>query len=92
MPTNYFLGPKPVLVLNHIDVVLEALVTKMNDFAGRPKIYTGTPFHFCVGFVQPVIYNIYVNFVIIYIYIEQNVQIPLRVQLKHFYKIQNCVF
>ncbi|KAK2192017.1 hypothetical protein NP493_40g00036 [Ridgeia piscesae] len=35
------LGPKPVLVLNHIDVVLEALVTKMNDFAGRPNIYTG---------------------------------------------------
>ena len=64
--TNYFLGPKPVLVLNHIDVVLEALVTKMNDFAGRPKIYTGTPFHICVHFVQPVIYN--VNFIIILLY------------------------
>ncbi|KAK2175837.1 hypothetical protein NP493_703g01009 [Ridgeia piscesae] len=35
------LGPKPVLVLNHIDVVLEALVTKMNDFAGRPKSTQG---------------------------------------------------
>ncbi|KAI0213485.1 Steroid 17-alpha-hydroxylase/17,20 lyase [Lamellibrachia satsuma] len=35
------LGPKPVLLLNHIDVTLEALVTKMNDFAGRPKLYSG---------------------------------------------------
>ena len=42
-PMYYVSGTKTVLVLNHIDVVLEALVTKMNDFAGRPKIYSGLP-------------------------------------------------
>jgi len=34
----------PVLVLNHIDVALEAMVTKMNDFAGKPKSEAGKPF------------------------------------------------
>jgi len=40
----YFAGLMPVLVLNHIDVALEAMVTKMNDFAGKPKSEAGKPF------------------------------------------------
>ena len=33
-----------MLVLNHIDVALEAMVTKMNDFAGKPKSEAGKQF------------------------------------------------
>ncbi|XP_048758699.1 steroid 17-alpha-hydroxylase/17,20 lyase-like [Ostrea edulis] len=37
-------GPIPVIVLNDIEVVLEAMVKKKADFAGRPKIKSGEVF------------------------------------------------
>lgn len=37
----YYTGPKTWIVLNDIDAVLEALVEKKADFAGRAKFETG---------------------------------------------------
>ena len=37
----YDTGSRQTVVLNSISVVREALVHKQNDFAGRPKVYSG---------------------------------------------------
>lgn len=34
---SLFIGPKPAVVLNGVNAIKEALVTKANDFSGRPQ-------------------------------------------------------